>query len=502
MKRGTLLCLLVLLGVLAWSPASPAQAADCNHTLQSKIDATADGGTALLDACTYRSEGLVSGKNITIKGQAGTEIKGSDVFTSWNKNNNGTWNSTTATPNWADDDTTCLSGGKCQRRHQVFMDGVELSQVASGATPGNNEFKINNSNKVVVGQNPNQHLMEVTMRPHWVEVAYGASNGVTIDGVKMLHASAPRGEGGFWNHSVGESVVVKNSDISYAHNTCVATSSPSPNSILNNHIHHCGSMGVSQYDGDLSVTGNEIDHNNTQGSDPDWEAGGVKAFQLNNMHLDNNTVHDNAAYGLWCDSNCEAGTISGNTVHHNDNGGIFQEVNQINGAGVSIDNNQIYENGWKSANPAKSGAGLGISNSLNVEASNNIVAWNPAGIRVHNAARSDGTAFSNIDILNNYIASSDYETIGGDDTFSRAGQAYQWVDFVASYVEPQGPNSVYYPSPENSSYGRFRCNGNWLAQLATFNQTACAEPDWAYMTQSAMQTTFSGRGVPTTPETH
>src|SRR5947209_13544092 len=52
--------------------------ADCGRSLQSIVDGAALGGTVLLPACVYRETVTIS-KPLTLAGQPGAEIRGSDI---------------------------------------------------------------------------------------------------------------------------------------------------------------------------------------------------------------------------------------------------------------------------------------------------------------------------------------------------------------------------------------------------------------------------------------
>jgi len=62
------------------------------------------------------------------------------------------------------------------------------------------------------------------------------------------------------------------------------------------------------------VTGNEIDHNNTDGFDQTWEAGGAKWSKTTTITVSGNNVHDNAGDGLWFDTDNVSVTILGNRI--------------------------------------------------------------------------------------------------------------------------------------------------------------------------------------------
>src|SRR5215207_5695540 len=73
--------------------ASPAAAATCSDSLQAKIDAAPPGGTVTAEGCIYR-ERIEIDKPISIVGESGAEIRGSDVWSGWKKRKDRRWVST------------------------------------------------------------------------------------------------------------------------------------------------------------------------------------------------------------------------------------------------------------------------------------------------------------------------------------------------------------------------------------------------------------------------
>src|SRR5215213_5084231 len=127
---------------------------DCTTKLADRIDAASAGSTVTLDACTYR-EKLVINKNITLVGQEGTKIKGTDVWFEWSGHI-----SANTVPIFATD-TECQTGtSECSRPEQVFLDREYLTQVAS--SPASGQFALDSSRHVVLGDDPTGHTIEVT----------------------------------------------------------------------------------------------------------------------------------------------------------------------------------------------------------------------------------------------------------------------------------------------------------------------------------------------------
>ena len=142
--------------------------------------------------------------------------------------------------------------------------------------------------------------------------------------------------------------------------------------VRRSHVHHNGQLGIggARVD-DVVVEDNIIHHNNTDGANAMWEAGGVKITAARRLVLRDNHVYDNDGPGLWCDISCDDTLYEGNLVerHFGQNGvGIYHE---ISGAAV-IRNNTVRDCGldrpvwlW--------GAGILVSASHDVEVHHNTV---------------------------------------------------------------------------------------------------------------------------------
>jgi hypothetical protein len=491
---------------VTYSPSGSTATNDCNHTLQSKIDATPTGGTVTLAACIYRSKAEVP-RPMTIRGQSGTEIRGSDNWSGNFSASSRGYVSSKTVPSFPTDTGRCAVGHpECNWPEQVFVNGVEQKQLPTGSTPGAGQFALDSSRHVVLGSDPRGKLVEVSVRQTWIGALVG---NVTFDGITAKHAANPSGSYGALYNRGGQSgnVTVKNSDLSYAHSAIVDfASGTNMNHIQNSRIHHAGSLGISQFGGSLSYTGNYIYNNNTQGFDPNWEAGGVKNFKLSNEQAQNNRVYNNNGWGMWCDYQCVGGDLSYNKIHHNAEGGLFHEYS-IGAGPVNIHHNDIWENGWKNSFGAGAGQGILVNNSTNVNIYENIIAWNPQGFKATRSNRSGGTSFSNVKVYNNYIANKDYETLSQDSSQHRMGQAnawYDWVDGSTLYSASSGnggSNKYYYPTAEISSYGRYKCwTASWTHSISTFNGTRCGGGSSAYLSASAKDSLFTSRGVPIAPE--
>jgi parallel beta-helix repeat protein len=131
------------------------------------------------------------------------------------------------------------------------------------------------------------------------------------------------------------------------------------------HIHHNGQTGIKGFAHDALIEDNEVSYNNTDGHEPNHEAGGMKIFRSHRLVVRNNHVHDNFGHGIWLDHDQYNCVIEGNLVEDNNNTGIYYEIS-YNGI---IRNNTVRRNSWA----------IVVSSSPNVEVHHNTIADNNLG---------------------------------------------------------------------------------------------------------------------------
>jgi parallel beta-helix repeat protein len=149
------------------------------------------------------------------------------------------------------------------------------------------------------------------------------------------------------------------------------------------------------------IDGNEIAFNNYQDAfDMNWEAGGTKFVDTQNLIVRNNYVHDNHGAGLWTDYNNHNTLYDGNVTTNNHGPGIFHE---ISGSAV-IRDNEVKGNGhlWYLG-------GILVANSSGVEVANNTLSGNNGGVMALNQAR-DNWVTKNLWVHNNYSSYTSGQT--------------------------------------------------------------------------------------------
>lgn len=370
-------CLAVLAAVtLVGLRIDPAAAATCAGSLQAEVDAASPGSTVVADPCVYREQVTIT-KPITIQGQPGSEIRGSDPWTEWTYSD-GYWRSAKTLPGFPQTPVECMPNtSRCLWPEQAFLDGEPLEQVASD--PKSGEFSVDPGRAVILKDDPADRLVEVSVRRHWV---LGTTADVTIEGFAMKHA-ANEGRSGAIMNRLGRldkgyaNWTVRGNRVSDAHGAVVSLKGASGLKVLNNDISRGGQLGIHTTGLNQLVEGNEVHHNNTEGFSFRWEAGGLKTAHASGVTVNSNEFHHNDGNAVWFDIDSENNVVSNNRIHHNTRRGVHYELS----FGGRIFGNVLWENGW--ATPERgNGAAIGISNSSDVEVYGNTAAWNADGIVV------------------------------------------------------------------------------------------------------------------------
>jgi parallel beta-helix repeat protein len=170
-----------------------------------------------------------------------------------------------------------------------------------------------------------------------------------------------------------------------------------------NHVHDNGQLGISGYQSDDAVVkNNEVDHNNTDGYDQTWEAGGMKFYEGTNVLVTDNDVHDNTGTGIWFDTDV-TGTISDNVSTDNARDGINAEIT----CDVTIIGNTMTGSGR---------AGVFLSTSHDVTVTDNTISGSPQGIKVWmDSTRTTGSICGK--------PSVDRDTATGNDVWLASGDS-------------------------------------------------------------------------------
>ena len=473
--------------------AIPATSPTCTSSLQAEIDAAQSGATVRADPCIYR-ETVIIDKPITLEGRPDTEIRGSDVWKNW-KREGDYWRRGTL-PNFSDKEYPCMARtSRCHWPEQVFFDGKPLEQVASEPAPG--QFAVDSHRNVLLKDDPRGHLVEVTTRRYWI---LGKTDSVTIDGFTMRQAANEAQSGAIMNRMGREDVgyadwTLQNSELSDAHGTVVSIAHAPGLKVLNNEIYRGGQLGIGGTGPGEIIRGNEIHDNNTEGFDPGWEAGGLKTVYASGVTVDSNEFYGNIGNAIWFDIDCHNNTISNNRIHHNASLGILYEISEHG----KIFGNVLWENGWATPEWAL-GSGIAISNSRNVEVSDNTLAWNADGIAVVSLDR-EGTTWDDVHdvyVHDNTILTTDYPA-DPEGKFALAWLQGWSTQMFDSTNNNRGANNKYwYPDAEGGST-RYEWGQTYYRRLAAFDATP-GEENGRYLSQGEKATVVSMAGIPNAQE--
>lgn len=499
----------------------------CDATLQSIVDGAASGASVTVPKCIYRELVTLSGP-IALVARPGAEIRGSDVWTSWNNAGNGTWTSTKVLPSVVTSDAcnctecvgdpacaggsctslgqcSCASQAICWLPQQVFVDGQPLAQIATG-TPANGQFVVDlQTGAITLGlaDNPSGHTVEVTTRDHWL-VASQAIAGVTLANFTMRHAASPPQHGAL-DTTGGACGTMTGWLVQSNHLLYTAGGVLTPNAgdrIVGNELAFGGQEGANSTC--LShgrMQGNDVHDNNTENFSAGWEAAGVKGATTVGAVFDGNKVHDNrnGAAGLWCDIDCYDVTYSNNVVTNNSGTGIMVEISDT----AAITGNTVQGNGPSSSCcgsgcPAASGcsfysgAQILVSATPNVTVSGNTVSG-AMGIGILQQYRPDSCTcpsgspnpaccspglcsgstpyhhVANVSVHDNQITET--QSASGD------GSIAGLVTDICNGVCAPGTPMAGQPCDATTYFG----TGVATFAKNTYHSPACTNADWAWM---------------------
>ncbi len=302
-------------------------------TLQSLIDAAPSGSTLQLPNCIFREQATIT-KPAAVVGPA--EIRGSELWTGFTAVG-ATWVSTATQPSiysHGNCNPTVDAQNTCLLLEQVFLDGVELTQLADGATPGPGQFAMDSGRHLVLGTDPTGKAVEVSKRQYWLLVE---SDDVTVDHVTFRYAASDSQRGAFSVRQccaatpVYHRVTLKNSRLLHAAGAVVGMGNDNVDVRLENNeivwgeqlgVGGCGTNGYLGY--------NHIHHNNFALLwDSGWEGGGHKfgfSAAATGCTIEYNEFDNNGGPGTWADTGGNQTTWRFNRVHDNSGNGIMMET--------------------------------------------------------------------------------------------------------------------------------------------------------------------------------
>jgi parallel beta-helix repeat protein len=457
-------------------------------TIQEMVDAAKPGDTIMVPSGIHR-ETVTLKAPITIIGEPGSEIRGSDVWTQWEPAGK-SWKSSLTLPEFYH---YGYGGQQSKWPEQVFVNDTELRHVASN--PGAGEFSLDPQRHVLLGQSPDGATVEVTTRQIWFAIC---ADNVTIRNLRMKNAASDAQANAALAFHKQSGGTVESCVMSDTHGCVVSLGSGKGNKLLNCEIFHGGQTGVHASDGggDDVISGNRIHDNDRSDFDAGWDGGGIKVCTTTNTLFENNDIWNNRGPGLWCDGDCGNITIRGNRIHHNGGAGIHFEISR----GAHITGNVTWDNG-RNFSEWGWGAGILLSSSRDCEVDSNLVAWNPDGISVVSADRGQ-------ERWNQVVGNSvhDNVVIGTDaDPRDPNHNNIYTIAFLQDWKGIMGAptsnnhaenNRIYLPGPDRS--GRFAFVTP-MPSLDAFNASPGGKAN-RYIPLDQAQALLKAAGLPLEPE--
>jgi len=407
-------------------------------------------------------------------------VSGSDVITGWSQQNSTTWQA-----HFTDTTGFCPipSGWPAgyapitQRTEMVFVNGTPLTQVMAYADLKPGTFFFSDAYQMLhisppTGTNMATAVVEAAVRPTTF-TATGRYNFV-VRGLVFRHAANCMNTSSF--NIFGSTQVLIDSVQAVLNNWVGLGINTSNNVTVQNSVaSYNGGTGILVTQVKYSLFNfNETDYNNWRGSQSafyDWGMGGMKLFQTRTSSVQKHFSYNNAAQGLWFDTDNQNVTIDGATMAGNVQAGLQIERNE---GPITVQNSHF----------CSSGQGINVLTSPNVVINNNTF-YNNSGTNKYQAeifiaGQAGGK------IVNDYLTGQAYDlfttgmTLSGN-TFQNASSGQlvfgtylggaDWTQFASTLKASN--NTWYDPNTPNA----FKIVNGQVVNLAAW--------------QSAVQTDYS-----------
>jgi len=390
------------------------------------------GTTFCLQSGVYRVASVIAPKaDDVVWGQPGTVLSGGLVMSGWAAGGS-SWVASGYLPapytdsgyNPCQDQSTNL----CKLDEWLFRDDVPLRRVASAAAVVPGTFYTDyTDNLTYVGDDPAGHLLEISRTR--TAITSTATN-VTVRGLRVEEFATKNQHGAVVANA--DNWTVSDCDVRFNHGAGIYDYGNNFQ-LLDSHVHHNGTLGVGVNAATgVLVSGNELDHNNTDGGlINDGENGGYKSTHTTDTIRGNN-VHDNLGMGLWFDTDDTGTLVENNTITGNASSGVCFEISYS----ATIRNNTVTGNGLNRQQGDGSlyyGAGIVVSNGNTVEVYGNTVTGNDNGIGAVMQNRGSGSrgtwVLTNVYVHDNTVQMSRgitgiQQSVGDPSYFTSKGNHY------------------------------------------------------------------------------
>lgn len=485
---------------------------------QAACTAAPTGAAILFKPGTHRPNALNPKAGQTLVGQAGTIFDGSTALTSFTSDGAGHWYASVTLPDYTESSavqceiTTGANANACRKREQVWVDGVHLTRVMalSELNTTGEFYQDYAADRVYFAFDPTGQTVLMASKAY----AVSTSNQVRITGIKVQHYAPPSQQGALFLR--GPNSEVDHCEVADTHAIGIFLDGAHNTRVHDNHIHHCGQLGIGSHAAHGAViASNYLHHNNTDGYRPDdWESGDIKFTWSDSVIVEDNVCEYSRGLAIWGD------------IENGKNGKCIIRRNRIlwpyaDGIRYEIGYNaEIYENtidysgfqyaadhGEETSFTGYSGfgtAGINVNTSRDVEVHHNTLGPNQNGIFAQFRPRAT-SEFPNRDLVNFYAHDNDVTmvpvTLTGKNgnSYTSGVKSGEGISGLNTLMGSSGiPTAQYYDATKNnrfnantyrvSSTGRLQYAWNQgYRSFATFQsagqealgvQTAAPRPGW------------------------
>lgn len=337
--------------------------------IQAAVDANPNGTTFHLNAGVYRIQSVIPKQGDAFVGDDGAILNGAKILTGFDRDG-----SLYVARNQPIDPNTQVQGEcrkgypRCGNPQDLYFDGEPLRAVAKKSKVGPGKFFYDyDQDAVYFADDPSGHTIELSYRPF----AFGGSaHDVEIQNLIVENYACADQQGAIGDHAEGKGWLISDNTVIWNHGVGIAM--PPDGGANRNFVHHNGEMGLAAGSGSGTLQDNDIGFNVWNGTDCNWECGGVKWAEVTEWIVSGNHVHDNRGDGLWADINSKQMLFENNRIENNLLAGISIEIS--NSAIVS--NNIFKGNGGSTFNWGWNGQ-IQIQNSWGIEVYGNTLVLDP-----------------------------------------------------------------------------------------------------------------------------
>jgi hypothetical protein len=331
------------------------------------------GATFCFARGVYRiSQALVPREGQRLIGQRGAVISGARPVVGFQRVHDG-WVASgqlfSSGPHDYDVGIDCdpLGTDHCRYNDAMFYDGRPLRRVMSLPDVVSGTFYQDyRANRIYIGDDPGGHDVELAVASQLLTGNPGIDD-VKLEGLTFEKAAA-NGNTGMVQANDVTGWVIEHCEIRLSHGIGLFVDSAT---MVANHVHDNGALGLAGHNGGLVVRGNEVDHNNWADYWWGWQAGGEKWVRTTDMRVSDEYVHDNNGNGVWFDIDNVRPILERSLIVDNRHSGIEFEISYDG----TFRDNVIAGNGSVGLD-----AGIYVRNSVGATVYRNVVTDNHNGI--------------------------------------------------------------------------------------------------------------------------